>query len=402
MSNKIWKKGLVIGIIVLFVGASIVPSIGGFTVEKEEYIVNNLRSNILYVGGNGTGNYTKIQDAIDNASNGDTVFVYNYSSPYYEHVWVDKSINLIGEDKNSTIIDGGDIDNVIRIKSVDIIITNIGLKNSKNTPWGNLINISGNKNIVISNNIFIGHNHTIGLFIEKSEEISIVNNSFLKGRFAVIIENSTNCTISGNIINNTLLSGIYLGSSSYNMIFYNTITGIPNMLLSGGVIITGGYNNTISHNNISLVNIGILLESSKYNDITYNKITGIFDPFNMSFSQGINIGYGYNNTISHNEISRFNHGIALMYTRYNEIIYNNLTKNSCGVWLVLSFYNNISYNNIFDNGLGLIARFSIGFAQHNWWRGIIPGIIHFVTVRRFSSIVIIFPWSTEPIKDAGI
>ena len=33
--------------------------------------------NTLYVGGSGEGNYTKIQDAIDDASDGDIVFVYN-------------------------------------------------------------------------------------------------------------------------------------------------------------------------------------------------------------------------------------------------------------------------------------------------------------------------------------
>ena len=40
--------------------------------------------NTLYVGGSGPGNYTRIQDAIDNASDGDTVFVYDDSSPYFE------------------------------------------------------------------------------------------------------------------------------------------------------------------------------------------------------------------------------------------------------------------------------------------------------------------------------
>ena len=32
---------------------------------------------ILYVGGTGSGNYSCINDAINNTSNGDTVFVYN-------------------------------------------------------------------------------------------------------------------------------------------------------------------------------------------------------------------------------------------------------------------------------------------------------------------------------------
>ena len=32
--------------------------------------------NIQYVGGNGSGNYTAIQDAIDHAEQGDTIYVF--------------------------------------------------------------------------------------------------------------------------------------------------------------------------------------------------------------------------------------------------------------------------------------------------------------------------------------
>jgi hypothetical protein len=66
MQNKLLKKGIVVGIIVLFVGASVVQS----TVNLEKTTMNR---KILYVGGGGPGNYTTIQEAIDNASNGDTI-----------------------------------------------------------------------------------------------------------------------------------------------------------------------------------------------------------------------------------------------------------------------------------------------------------------------------------------
>ncbi|MCJ7570581.1 MAG: hypothetical protein MUO82_01710, partial [Candidatus Thermoplasmatota archaeon] len=45
-----------------------------------------------------------IQEGINNATAGDTVFVYN--GTYYENVVVNKTISLVGEDKNGTIIDG--------------------------------------------------------------------------------------------------------------------------------------------------------------------------------------------------------------------------------------------------------------------------------------------------------
>ena len=39
--------------------------------------LKNLYGNILYVGGSGPGNFTSIQDAVNNASEGDTVFVFD-------------------------------------------------------------------------------------------------------------------------------------------------------------------------------------------------------------------------------------------------------------------------------------------------------------------------------------
>ncbi|UCD12997.1 MAG: hypothetical protein JSW60_05370, partial [Thermoplasmatales archaeon] len=63
-----------------------------------------LTGNIFYVGDNGSGNYSSIQDAIDNASGGDTINVFN--GLYNENIILNKSINLVGENKDSTIING--------------------------------------------------------------------------------------------------------------------------------------------------------------------------------------------------------------------------------------------------------------------------------------------------------
>ena len=92
------KKMLVVGIIIILVGMS-VPSTG---INVEKVSNTSYDGNTLYVGGSGPGNYTKIQDAIDNASDGDTVFVYN--GTYSEYIDICKSISLIGENREDTII----------------------------------------------------------------------------------------------------------------------------------------------------------------------------------------------------------------------------------------------------------------------------------------------------------
>jgi len=94
------KYTIPIIVILMFVSASVV--VVSYNVEKSSAL--SFDGNTLYVGGSGLNNYTRIQDAIDNASDWDTVFVYNGS--YYENVLVDKSISLIGEDRNLTFIDG--------------------------------------------------------------------------------------------------------------------------------------------------------------------------------------------------------------------------------------------------------------------------------------------------------
>jgi len=81
---------------------------------------------ILYVGGNGPGNYTSIQAAVDNASDGDTVYVY--PGIYDEHVLITTPLTLCGEAASTAIIDGGGSGNDIKITAQDVTITNLTLQ----------------------------------------------------------------------------------------------------------------------------------------------------------------------------------------------------------------------------------------------------------------------------------
>ena len=84
-----FRKELVLVIIILFVGASVVPMVMG------------TNGSIIYVD-DGGADYICIQDAIDNAADGDTIYVFNRT--YNENIVIDKTIYLIGENRDSTII----------------------------------------------------------------------------------------------------------------------------------------------------------------------------------------------------------------------------------------------------------------------------------------------------------
>ena len=127
--NLLSRKWLAVGIILLFVGTCIIPAIA----QNVEKLQSTSRGNWLYVGGSGPGNYSNIQDAIDNASNGDTVFVY--SGVYIQiqgkkiFILLGKSIHLIGENKNTTILRGNASSEEVRVYADNVEISGFTIIN---------------------------------------------------------------------------------------------------------------------------------------------------------------------------------------------------------------------------------------------------------------------------------
>ena len=137
-------------IIVLFVLMNIVSST---TINVSNSGPLTSDGNILYVGGNGPGNYTTIQGAIDDAAYGDTVFVYDDSSPYIENLQINNSISLIGEDRNTTIVDG--------IGDFEIIVTSDNVNFSGLTIKDNMLKLFNFYYTNIFNNIFFNCDYGI-------------------------------------------------------------------------------------------------------------------------------------------------------------------------------------------------------------------------------------------------
>ena len=220
MKINLLRRTLVVGIILLFIGISVVPSSGIQIVEKP--IIPCINGNTLYVGGSGPGNYSTIQSAVDDANNGDTVFVFDDSSPYFEKIYVNKSIMLVGENRNTTVIDGSDYHDILIIQSSNVTISNFTIQNSKHTG----IEVqSNNNNLIIRDNNFLNNNEDI--ILEESCYNFIYNNYFNTNSEHVSIElGPYSCynIISRNIIQNSGEKGYGMSiryGSSYNEITFN-------------------------------------------------------------------------------------------------------------------------------------------------------------------------------------
>jgi len=142
-------------------------------------------SKTLYVGGTGPDNYTMIQDAIDASHAGDTIFVYSDSSPYYENLVIDKSLNLLGENRETTIIDGLSKETVVRIVVGNVTVQNFTVTNAE---CGVLVkkNISTNRinHVIITENIVID-NALEGIALWHCEYLAVYENHVQNNRWGV-------------------------------------------------------------------------------------------------------------------------------------------------------------------------------------------------------------------------
>jgi parallel beta-helix repeat protein len=290
--------------------------------------------------------YPTIQEAVDYASAGDTLWARN--GTYHENVNVYKQLTIIGENRENTIIDGGGNGNVVYISSNEVSINEFTIKNS-----GAYWDYSGIK--------------------IDGDYCNIENNKIVENNRGVHIYSSYN-RIFGNIMSNEW-AGIQIDWSSNNN---NTISN--NTLLSNGefgIVLSDSTGNIIDSNVITLTNEGIRLEGSSYkNMISNNSIsTGQF-AIRLRY-------YPHNNTISNNLI-RYNHyGIRFEGERCNSnvITQNNILNNYYHGIFLSSWgsyphqLNRITYNNILSNGdngiyMGWGSQYNYihhnNIADHNW------------------------------------
>jgi len=277
MNNSI-KKGVVVAVTLLFISVSVIPSTG--TVVEKKYIKPTFYDGkTLYVGGSGPNNYTRIQDAINDSNDGDTVFVYN--GTYNEFVEINKQITLQGENKYNTIVEGGGLPRFAVFHVFPAGATNVKISNFtiRNTPDYRGISLYSGNNTII--NCILYNLHT-GIYVY-SDNNSIINCQCYNNYVGIGINTGNNNEISfcRCYLNN------YLGISIENHGDNNKISNCNiysnvGKGFSTGIGIFFGYanDNGITKCNISKNQIGIWLAKSDDNyihwcDFYNNSVAGI-------------------------------------------------------------------------------------------------------------------------------
>ena len=274
-------------------------------------------------------NFTSIQEAINNASDGDTIFVR--ADTYYEHVTISKSVSLIGEDRATTIIDGGGKGTIVSVTADNVVINGLTMRNSGGNGYWSFV---------------------AGIYLHSSNN-EITGNTLLNNNYGIILESylktSGGNTITGNIVQNNNY-GIS-GGGRKNVISGNTVSDNPlNGIWFQGL--WGNDSNTVAGNIVSNSQYGIslcsyiILGGVTSSDLRHNI---------LQVSSELPFPPLGNNTVSDNMVTSCEYGIDIVLFNGNTVITgNNITSNNVGLSIISdvdSSNNTIYHNNFINNQL---------------------------------------------------
>lgn len=345
-------------ILLLLTGTSIIPA---------SYITTNKNTNlenIITVDDDGNADYSRIQEAIDNANSGDTIYICKGN--YVENLVIDKSIILEGEDKSSTIISGEFLDDTIWIKSSFVEIKNLNIRESISDGFSAGIRVIEKKwfypddppkvisNIKISNCEI--ENNCCGIRFSNVKESEIIS-----------------CDI-----NNNIYSSVYFCTANNIMIkncdIFKNGKKTPYGYYDGGIVLENGYGSSKNieisdcriydniYSGVSISNIENLIIENNY--IKNNSNVGVVIRNNKnkievrnnqinengndnSYDSGIILQDSSNVTLDNNEIyANKKYGILLLRTSLVTIKMNTIKRNDYGIYIKNSFSNLVIENDI--------------------------------------------------------
>jgi len=311
-----------------------------------------------------------IQEGINVAEDGDVVYVF--SGIYVENIIINKKINLIGENKNTTIIDGsngGYKDVIVTIRRSYVKLKSLTIQNSGG--WSAAVELGGYPLICLLENISISD-----CVMRKSDRGIVVC------RASVVNFTVSDCHLHHNRANSIHMSagrdyyfkniliqrcklnknggGSYSGGISIDAFdeFRNLNIRITDCNLSGNVhrAIDIDYcdNLEIDHNDIYGHYVGILAFAIRNAEIHHNNIrrsgeNGIFI-FDYEHNKSSNVNIHENNIIDNGNGGTYGAGIFLSCCSYFVTIKNNFISlnDPYGIGVLGSSYNSI-YGNTFSS-----------------------------------------------------
>ena len=343
-------------------------------------------------------NYTRIQWAINNASQGDTITVK--AGTYNESVVVNKTVSILGENRDTTIIDSKGT--LFEVRADGVIISGFTLQNGYAGVW-----LYNAKNCTVSKNNI--KNTAYGIKLDYAENSKIIDNNINNNQwFSIVLDHSGNSTLQRNSIvgnrYNLRVDGDSLSDFINTIDTSNSVNGKPvyylinqrDRTIDSFTFPKIGYIAFVNSTNITVKNLDLtqsgqgilfahtknsrisnLTTTSNWNGIEINagsNITVIGNNANNNFDFGMKFEHSGDSVVTQNNANNngwagigiftsqnvvvnantvannINYGIDLVYTT-NSIVSRNTVTNGLGAYSMVLYYSNFNliYHNNFVN-----------------------------------------------------
>ena len=384
--------------------------------------LNNARVHNL---SNGKG-YSTIQEAINAPETMDGHEIFAASGIYYEHVTINKSLSLVGENRDTTIIDGKGAGTVVYVTADNVEIRNFTIQNGISSLW---LDRSQNSKI-IGNTLQIGY---YGIRLHHSRNVEVTDNNvnkytkfgvelYLSGNSKLrnnkMTDNKYNFRVDGTSISDFINAidtsntvngkpvrylinqhNVTIDSSTFQELGYLALVNSTNIKVQNlsvqdnaqGVLFAFTANSTISNVNAKNNWDGIYVAHSQNILVSYNNANRNFDYgikfFNSSHSlafgnnvdnngwAGIGLFRSPNSTVDGNEANFNTYNLHLVYTNNSVITRNNAQSKPYGYSIAVYYsHNNVIYHNMFVNRLLYVeTRNWTRFTPRNSWDNSLEG-----------------------------
>jgi nitrous oxidase accessory protein len=284
----------------------------------------------ITVDKNGVGNYTSIQEAVNNAQDGDMIVV----SPgvYQENIEINKEVGLTsssaltGTETNRTYVIGAVPDSdVFSISSSNVTVEGFY--------------IEGGPSAV--------ERQEAGIYLDGVQSCSLSNNTLILNDVGILLSGAQKNYVGRNLVSFGS-KGISLVNSKANILSNNLI--VAN---SQGILLNNSVNNTLVNNTAGSNAIGIFMGTSQENKLAYNIISK--NSYGIS-GQNAQFNSLFNNSLYLNDI-----GVDLNESSNNAIYENefinflNAVDNGNNIWNSTeagNYWDNYAGNDTDGNGIG--------------------------------------------------
>jgi len=336
--------------------------------------------------------YTNIQEAISASETKDGHTIRVDARTYHEHVSISKSIKLVGENRDTVIVDGNGAETVFWITAANASITNITVRNA----YFGIVGYG-------SSNVTIYHNRVyycglVGIHLDgDSSDCKIEDNIVLNCVEGIELERSArNAVEENNLINNNA-SIVLNRCGSFNVFRKNNMTSAQYNLIVVGYSLDN-FMQDIDDSNI--VNNKAVYYLTSLHDLTIDPFnypnlgylaavncTSItVRDFNITHNgDGVLLAYSKNCTLANGTISGNRGplmcgGLTFYESSNNKIINNKISNNSYAVCLYRSDENIFYHNSFFHNDRQVVSDFllpfsnmSSGYFSTNVWDNSVEG-----------------------------